>query len=60
MRQKKAKAMRRADPSRPNPGRKHGGAGKLPVMKLPCVEIPCPPMEEFKLGELKERKTDGR
>jgi hypothetical protein len=29
MRGKKAKAMRKADPSRPNPGRKNGGADKL-------------------------------
>lgn len=28
MRGKKAKALRRADPSRPNPGRKHGGSNK--------------------------------
>lgn len=31
MRAKRAKAMRRADPDRPNPGRKHGGAKKHEV-----------------------------
>ena len=33
MRQKKAKLLRRLDPTRPNPGRKHGGAGKLKAKK---------------------------
>lgn len=28
MRGKRAKALRKADPSRPNPGRKHGGKAK--------------------------------
>ena len=33
MRGKKAKLLRKLDPSRPNPGRKHGGSNKDKVTK---------------------------
>ncbi len=36
MRGKRAKAERREDPSRPNPGRKGGGSGKI----RPAAELP--------------------
>lgn len=50
MRQKKAKALRRLDPSRPNPGRKHGGAGKVPGQEK-MVPDPVPMADNKKRGK---------
>lgn len=44
MRGSKAKRLRQADPSRPNPGRKHGGSNKL----VPPANKLVPPAQPMK------------